>query len=632
MQSQLLCITRIILRATILPNRPFNKHILCVALLFLMATAGLNAAPTHFTIERLGFTGTGYTESSGYQYSQVLSLNNQGQVVGYSTRYSGTMDLGRDTWLYDGNSTLQMGFTGTGYERSDGYRLSSSNSYGMSLNDQGQVAGYSRRYSGTTGLGEDAWLYDGNSTLQMGFTGTGYERSDGYRYSFPKFLNDQGQVAGYSRRDSGTTHLGQDAWLYDANSTVQMGFTGAGYTRSDGYRFSDAQFLNDQGQVAGYSYRYSEGGGATQLGQDVWLHDGSTTLQMGFTGAGYTRSDGYRLSTAWFLNDQGQAAGNSLRYSGTTELGVDAWLYDGSITLQMGLTGAGYERSDGYRGNLAWFLNDQGHVAGISKRYSGTTGLGEDAWLYDGSITLQMGFTGTGYERGDGYRESDARFLNDEGQVAGYSRRYSGMAELGADTWLYDGNSTLQMGLTGAGYERSDGYRGSTASFLNDEGQVAGGSDRYSEGGGAYLGQDAWLYDADLNQTFNLSLSIRPSDHYADSWVYYLGDDGLVLGSYTLFDQTSGADLGSHAFYFTVGNGLYDLGLLVDDLTPDGWLALATAISAGGMREFIIGGGTLTGMTGQAAYLLTAVPVPAAIWLFGGALGLLSIAQRRSTA
>ncbi len=647
-----------------------RKNLLC-AVLPLLTFTGLDAAPMHYTIQRLGFIGAGYTSSDGFQYSQTQFLNDQGQVVGRSTPYSGTTPLGTDTWSYNGSSTLRIGLTGAGYEASSGYRDTTA----QRLNMQGQVAGYSNRYTSSGLIGQDAWLYNGSSTLQIGLTGAGYERGDGHRNSQTQFLNEQGQVAGYSSRYySSTTAVGQDAWLYNGSSTVQIGLTGTGYERGDGLRSSQTQFLNDRGQVAGYSSRFSARAalgqdtwvyigsstlqigltgtgyeqsdgfrysiaqrlnkqgqvvgqssrfsGATPLGQDAWLYNGSSTLQIGLTGAGYERGDGNRMSQTLFLNEQGQVAGQSNRYSGTTALGQDAWLYNGSSTLQIGLTGVGYERSDGHRTNLAKALNGQGQVAGQSNRYSGTTALGQDAWLYNGSSTLQIGLTGAGYETSDGYRNSQARFLNGQGQVAGYSQRIStDYSDLGRDAWLYDGSSTLQIGLTGAGYEASNGFRYSEAWFLNGQGQVAGYSQRISTDSDD-LGESAWLYDANMNQTFDLTLSIRPGDNYAFSRATYLGDDGLVLGAYTLFDQNSGADLGSRAFYFAIGDGLHDLGQLVDDLTPDGWLALATAISAGGMRNFIIGGGTLTDMTGDAAYLLTAtsVPAPAAVWLLGTAL------------
>ena len=57
--------------------------------------------------------------------------------------------------------------------------------------------------------GNDAWLYTGTGTIQLGFTGAGYEQSNnGHRVSYVSALNNQGQVAGYSNRYSGVTYLG----------------------------------------------------------------------------------------------------------------------------------------------------------------------------------------------------------------------------------------------------------------------------------------------------------------------------------------------------------------------------------------------------------------------------------------
>jgi hypothetical protein len=613
---------------------PATRSRFWIGAFLLLMGATAHAAPLRYTIQQLGLAGEPYTET------YVSQLSEQGQVTGYSRFFvytppvypgdSPKQELHQDAWLYSGGSTVQLGYTGAGYERSDGYRYSQLSG----SNDLSQIAGISYRYGATNSyyLGADAWLYSGGSTVQLGFTGAGYEHNFGYRVSSIWALNNQGQVVGRSERyiaGSGLSTHGSDAWFYSGGSTVQIGFTGAGYeTAGDGFRASEASsILNEQGEVAGFSARYS---GLTYRGRDAWLYSGGSTVQIGLIGAGYERSDGYRSSYAPTLNQQGQVIGSSERYSGTTALGADAWLYSGGSTVQLGFTGAGYERSNGYRRNVANYLNEQGQVAGFSERYSGTTNLGLDAWLYSGGTTVQLGFTGAGYERSDGLRSSLALGLNELGQVAGYSERYSGTTALGRDMWLYNGSSTVQLGLTGAGYERSDGFRRSTLSDLNEQGQVAGYSERYS--GTKQLGQDAWLYDAGLDQTFNLSMFVDKNG-YAFSNVSYLGDDGVVLGSYQFFDQDTGYS-GSRAFYFTVDEGFYDLDLLVDDLTEDGWLSLATAISANGVGN-IIGYGDLSGVSG-AAYLLTPVsaevPIPAAVWLFASGLGLLGWMQRRQSA
>ena len=106
------------------------------------------------------------------------------------------------------------------------------------------------------------------------------------------------------------------------------------------------------------------------------------------------------------------------------------------------------------------------------------------------------------------------------------------------------------------------------------------------------------------NQTFSLSLSTR-SDGYAFSSARYLSEDGLILGDYTLFDAFDN-NLGQRAFYFTIADGLHDLGSLVDGgLATNGWDSLASAIRTNGQGQ-ILGHGKLTSQSsGQMAYLLT---------------------------
>lgn len=692
-----------------------------IALGLLFMGAAAHAAPVRYTIQRIGLIDSAHTRSDGYQYSLAERLNALGQVTGYSSRYSGTTYLGRDTWFYNGTSTVQIGLTGSGYQRSDGYQESAV----TKLNDQGFVTGSSNRYTGTAALGADAWLYNGVSTVQLGYTGVGYERTDGYRFSFARSLNNQGQVLGTSSRYSGATSLGNDMWLYSGGTTIQLGLTGAGYERSDGFRSSFAwdaeKALNEQGQVQGYSKRYA---GMTDLGQDAWLYSGGTTTQIGFIGSGYERSDGYRYSITREFNAQGAAAGQSKRYSGTTDLGEDTWLYNGNSTVQIGLTGAGYTNSSGYRFSDVSAINDQGQVAGSSRTYGSTGWVGRDAWLYNGSTTVKIGLSAAVYERCGGVsssyiadnsslyssvnaagqvmgytsrcdmgyvsdpngnwvlsavsrgsdawvyngnqtvqvgltgglyevadpdnatlikkRSSEIYKLNDNGQAIGTSERYlspynSDVNDNDRDAWIFDGTSTVQIGFSGAGYEGSDGWRRSEVRFLNEQGQAAGWSARRS--GTTLLGADAWLYDLETNQTFNLTLSVNPITNYALSEVKYLGEDGLVLGFSTLYDQITGASLGDHAFYFTIEEGLLDLGLLVDDFTEDGWLTLATAITANGIGNIIGNGANVNGsggfVTPQAAYLLTStsvVPIPAAVWLFASGLGLLGWMKRRQSA
>ncbi len=54
--------------------------------------------------------------------------------------------------------------------------------------------------------------------------------------------------------------------------------------------------------------------------------------------------------------------------------------------------------------------------------------LGQSAWLYDGATTLNIGLTGSEHTRNDGYQANHSQQLNEAGQVSGYSHRYNGGA------------------------------------------------------------------------------------------------------------------------------------------------------------------------------------------------------------
>ena len=67
----------------------------------------------------------------------------------------------------------------------------------------------------------------------------------------------------------------------------------------------------------------------------------------------------------------------------------------------------------------------------------------------------------------------------------------------------------------------------------------------------------------------------------------YLAGDGTVLGMYDLFDAFD-TDLGLHAFMWSAGDGLHDLGLLVDGgLAANGWERLYEASLMNGQGDIV---------------------------------------------
>ena len=588
---------------------------------------------TTYDITTTGLTDAEHTRSTdNYRNSHAQYLNEAGQAVGYAERYNGITYTGRSAWLYNGTTTLNIGLTDAGHTNSStGYQLNNTSR----LNEAGQALGSASRFNGTTSVGQSAWLYNGMTTLNIGLTDSGHTNSNtGYQSNSAEFLNEAGQSLGHASRFNGDTNIGRSTWLYNGTTTLNIGLTDASHTDSStGYQDNYHTDLNEAGQALGTASRYN---GATYAGDSVWLYDGATTVNIGLTDAGHTNSNtGYQRNNAYFLNEAGQVVGIAERYNGSTSTGLSAWLYNGTTTQEIGLMDAGHTNSStGYQHNYANRLNEAGQAAGYANRFNGTTSVGQSAWLYNGTTTQEIGLTDAGHTNSStGYQYNQADHLNEAGQVAGFAERYNGIASTGRSAWLYNGTTTLNIGLTDAGHTNSStGYQYNEADLLNEAGQVTGFAERYN--GATYTGQSAWFYDATIDQTYSMDLSINPTDGYASSNFLYLGDDGLGLGYYSLFD-TGGNDLGIRAFSFTVEDGVLDLGSLVADLSGEGWLYLADAIRANGAGQ-IIGSGLLDDMTsGSVAYLLTpqAVPVPPAVWLFGsGLVGLVSFArQKRAT-
>lgn len=552
------------------------------------------------TIE-IGLIGTEHRRSDGLTGSGGILLNEAGHVLGSSDRFNGgSSSLGQSIWLFDGTKTINIGIVDSEHTRSDGYRYSVSNT----LNAAGQAIGIADRFDGASIFGRSAWFYNGTMTITLGLAGPDFQNANGIKSSFAVDLNDGGQVLGTSSR---YPDLGTSTWIYDGTTTVEIGLLNPEHTRNDNYRSNSPNKLNSVGQALGSALRFD--GGSAYLGYTPWYFNGTNTVSIGLTGPEHTRNDGYKEGRGYELNELGHIVGGAMRFNGgNVELGWSAWLYDGAATLDISLVDSEHTRDDGFRSSTSVKMNAIGQVIGRASRHNGTAAdLGQSAWFYNGTSTIEIGLGGAEYTRNDGYQYISPTKVNNAGQVLGHSNP-GGRNELGNRAWIYDGSATREIGLYGAAYQLLNGGQIVVGEMLNEAGQVAGFSYRRSGG------QDAWVYDPMLDQTIPLQLSMR-SDGYAFSQVLYLGDDGLALGTYQLYDALD-VFLGYRAFSFTLADGTQDLGLLVDGgLAAEGWDFLATALS-GNAHGQVFGTGKLTSQSGgQMAFLLTPVPEPATIYL-----------------
>jgi hypothetical protein len=572
-----------------------------------------------YAIREIGLTDAAHTQTGGAQFNFVEGLNATGQVAGTAYRYSGSTQEGQDTWFYSltTNTTQLIGLTDAMHTGAGGTSYNSLYSLPDPLTAAGQVVGFAWRYSGSTFLGEDTWVYTptANTTHVIGPSDSAHIQTNGYSSIQPIAMNAGGQVAGTAERFNAGFDVGQDAWLYSptTNATQIVGLTDSAHTETGGTSLNTPTAVNGAGQVVGYANRYS---GSTNVGQDAWFYSpaANTTQVIGLTDPAHTQTGGVSDNNPIALNDVGQVAGTATRYSGSTNEGQDAWLYSSvtNTTQVVGVTDSAHTQTGGVSNNSPIALNGAGQVAGTAARYSGSTNEGQDSWLYSPTTNTAhvIGLNDSAHTQTGGYSYSNPITLNNSGQVAGYTYRYSGNTQEGQDAWSYSPttNTTQLIGLTDAVHTKSGGYSYNYPTLTNAAGDVVGYAERYS--GATGEGNDFWFYDPATQTTFDL-VSSPSASGFAISQVEYLGDDGTVLGYYDLNGNTSTQD----AFLWTETGGFDDLGTLVQGgLTSAGWARLTAAVERNDTFD-IAGTGMALGASGQQAFLLTPVPEPTSMAL-----------------
>ncbi|HUO11075.1 MAG TPA: PEP-CTERM sorting domain-containing protein [Phycisphaerae bacterium] len=375
-----------------------------------------------------------------YRNSTAYGVNASGQVIGYANRYSGgtttlsnstASGIGTDVWISTpgsngtytstplglGVSNSATGYAGTKAFNSTNYTYRTSSLIlgklpnSTSINDSGVVVGMTTRYvpTSTSTLGTDAWMYNYNGsgqTYQIGATGGVYSYTSGSNTTQSTALlqfNPSSQVAGTSNRyGSSTTPTGMDAWIYTPNGTPTT-------TTSLG-----------------------SGNGYVQVG----LTDASTSTSIGHA---YTDSSSYlhQTSTIIALNNSGQAAGTSTRYTSTgTNRGSDAWYdsgsgssvnlnpYAGAVTVTVnGGANSNYLSSVGGITQNVVTMNSHGLVAGhLTGTYdSNNVNLGGQAgYVYDPSNNTEYVLTAPTVSSIDDFGKVQVMALSDSGVAVGY--------------------------------------------------------------------------------------------------------------------------------------------------------------------------------------------------------------------
>lgn len=249
------------------------------------------------------------TGSNGYSYAQ--DINSSGQVTGYSQVSTGY----QRAFLYSNGTMTDLGALCSGYY---------CNSYGVALNDAGQVAGSSYV---SNSYNQHAFRYAAGVMTDLGTLGG--------THSSANAINATGDVVGYSNLTGDTS---QHAFVYRNGALVDLGTLGGTY--------SQASAINDAGDITGWSYT------AGNQAVHAFLYSNGAMSDLGALGGGY--SEGRKI------NATGQIIGYA---SSTSGIGVGFLYASGAMHDVNALRDVG---SIGYIPQVN-AINNAGQIAGVAQ-------------------------------------------------------------------------------------------------------------------------------------------------------------------------------------------------------------------------------------------------------------------------
>jgi hypothetical protein len=300
------------------------------------------------------------TTSDGNADSAAFAMNSSGTIVGYSSRFSVGLNIGRRAVRWDASGTTA---TELGASFSEGLGLGISDSTALAINAAGTIVGQAQKTKeGGFDFGPRPVRWDVGSTAptELGNLGTFHDFAAGSA----RAINTSGVIVGSSTKYGFDSYFGERAVRWDASGTTatelgNLGVDGLGYT------LSVAVAINDAGSAAGYAEKYT---GGTSRGYRAvrWDASGTAATELGNLG---TDSVGNSVSIANAINDAGIVVGYAQKYTDGRDRSFRAVRWDPSgRATELGNLGT---TRDGVADSRAFAINSAGTAVGFAQKFVG---------------------------------------------------------------------------------------------------------------------------------------------------------------------------------------------------------------------------------------------------------------------
>jgi probable HAF family extracellular repeat protein len=316
-------------------------------------------------------------------------LNDLGQVTGDYFIDRGAANAIVHPFLWQNGAMTDLGVLGS--DQSIVYRF---DSFAASVNNAGQVAGYSPVIGETF---TRAYVWQNGVMHEIGTLGG--------ESNFANAINNAGQVVGESFTGDPKAPSTLHAFVYDTATGVMKDIDTLGAS------YSDAFAINDRGQIAGEVFPITVDGGTR-----AFLYDNGAMVNLGVLPGG--NPNAFALSYARGINNLGQVVGSS-----TVGL-VDPFnesLYHGFLYASGAMTDLG--TLPGGTMSDAADINDLGQIVGSADTLDASGNLVTHAYLFEDGVMTDLNDL---IDPSLGVLLAYATGINEKGQIVGGSGNRNG--------------------------------------------------------------------------------------------------------------------------------------------------------------------------------------------------------------